>query len=203
VAAGEAGLADHDRDEQRAQPAEREDETEVSRVAAQLVADQEGQQHLEGAEEKEQRDERPAERSPEPNVLTHKAESLGDVAAHRRRLTAGLGGRRARVEERKHRDREPEGRGVDQEGGANAKQMDDEAADCRADEHEGKLSDELRERVGLDELVARDEVGDDGARRRPLERLTRAEDRRDREQMPELDAAGHGEEAERRDAGAA
>ena len=47
--------------------------------------------------------------------------------------------------------------------------MRDEAAQRRADKREGELSDELRERVGLDEQVARDEVGDDGAGSRPLE----------------------------------
>ena len=107
------------------------------------------------------------------------------------------------MEDEERDDREDERCGVDQERGAGAEGVDNESADRGSEERERRLADELREGVRLHEQVLRDEVRDDRPRSRPLERLARAEERREDEYVPELERLGNGEDSEQADRGAA
>ncbi len=96
-----------------------------------------------------------------------------------------------------------ERRGVDEEGRSRRRPMDDDDRRRPARRRRRQLPDELRERVRLNQQVLRDEVGDDRARRRALERLAGAEEGRDRTKSARAGAARDGKDSEHGDAGAA
>jgi hypothetical protein len=136
-------------------------------------------------------------------VRPHKPQSFGDVPAHRARLSIGVDRRGAGPEQCEHDDRDPVARRIDEERRPDAELMHDETSDRRADEGEGELPDELRQRVRLDEQVPRYKVGNDCTCGRALERLPGAVESGDREQVPQLDPAADCQDAEHRDAGSA
>src|SRR3954466_507702 len=66
-----------------------------------------------------------------------------------------------------------------------------------------RVAHERVERVGLDEVIARDGLGDDRAERRPEERLAGAHERHERDEVPDLQRAGQRQHADgRHDRGA-
>ena len=84
--------------------------------------------------------------------------------------------------------RDPERQGVDQERAAGAP-CDEEPAQGRARQPPGGGSHELVQRVGLDEQVARYQVGHDRIERRAEERGSSAVERGEAHQMPQTGAS--------------
>ena len=73
--------------------------------------------------------------------------------------------------------------------GPDAERGDDEAAERRAREARGRLLDDLLQRVGLDEVLGRHDVGHDRAEGRAEERLADAHERGEHDEVPDLDRA--------------
>ena len=83
----------------------------------------------------------------------------------------------------------PKLRRVQREHRGGAEDAHEHAAQRRAHHPQGDRPDQLVQRVGLRELVAGHEVGDDRVERRGEERLTRAVDGDEQRDVPDLQRA--------------
>ncbi len=181
-----------------ADPAHREDEAQALRVAAPMILHEQRQQDLLRTDEQQVGERRGEQRSPQPHASAHETEAFSDIG-HRR---GGPGVHRrvdgVRAHEQQRHDRDPERQGIDQERAAGAPR-DEEPAQRRAGQPPGGGPHELVQRVGLDEQVARHQVGHDRVERRTEERGSSAVERSESHEMPELEGPVERQHAHRGD----
>ena len=159
--------------------------------AAEVVLDDVGQQHLGGAHEQQVGDRGGGERRPEPRVTADVAHAGPQIA----REGAGAGHVLRPLGHREDGGRRgEEGERVEREGHAGARDRDEHAADRRPDQAQRDRTHEVVERVGLGELVGRQDLRRDRVERRAEERAARAVHRDEHDHVPELEHPGQGEQ---------
>jgi hypothetical protein len=131
-------------------------------------------------------------RRPEPRTSADEGEALPEVAEQRRPLVAGEQG--ARAQKREHDGGDRECPRVEEERFPWPEGCDDPPAEGWAEQHESERTNELIERVRLQEKLTRDDLGHDRRERRAEERVAGPEHSRHHDEVPELDRARQGED---------
>ena len=185
----EAALADDERAQPSApRPPAREDEPELGGAAAELVLDDERQQHL-GRAHEQQVGERRATSVPQSQRVPRTNASPSRIVEQRPRRPPLRGARgRGRIEQQ--RDAETTN---DAASSANAEpapnDADQQAAERRPGEPEGDRPHELVERVGLGELARARGRGTIASNAGAKNAVPRAVERDERDHVPELQRA--------------
>ena len=175
VAARGAEAAHEQRRRDPAQAARRHDRSERGGTAAEVVADQVRQQHLERAVAHEQEERRAGERRPQPWARADEREALAQLLPGRRAHAPDARLRRHEA----HRDgRRRERERVHHEGRPHVEPRDQEAPERRAREAQPHGLHQLLERARLEDVLLRHHVRHDRRERRGEERVAHAVQRR-------------------------
>jgi hypothetical protein len=160
-----------------------------------MVLDEQGQQHLLRSDEQQVGERRGDERPPQPDTSAHEAEPLSHVREGRRvlslRVSMGWG-----PHQQQRQDRDAERARVDQERAAGAPR-DQEPTDGRTRQPPRPRADELVERVRLDEQSVATRSGTIASNAGPKNAVPRSVEGGEHHQVPQLQAAGEGEQAHR------